>query len=526
VAKLISPTASQAGSTASSLCIETIPVSKINPAPYNPRVALTPWDPEYQKLQRSLDEFGLVEPLVWNRRTGTLVGGHQRFAVLVAQGKTDIPVSVVDLPIEREKALNLALNKITGRWDEDKLAQLLHDLSIVPEFDLALTGFEIPEAQSLIAEHILAMGGEGDDGFDMDAALAAAGPTVTKPGDLILLGRDPRTQHRLLCGDSTNPEDVRRLMNGERAALFATDPPYLVGYDGTNHVTSKTNRRKMAVRKLTNPTGKTEAHKDWSGTYGITWDDADANPDLYDKFCTVAIQEAIMPHAAWYCWYASSRHSMLEAVWKKHGVLPHCQIIWAKNRPILTRSWYTWQHEPCLMGWLQGKKPKRADKTVLSTLWQVPTLATGPDRPDHPTPKPLELFEIPMRQHTRGGDICYEPFAGSGTQIMAAQRLGRRCYSMEISPRYIDVIVRRFIAAAGADAVSPELAKKYRVTPVAAGVKPDRNGRAGQRGSAGVATPTAPVESAASAPMSAMPAKTVKADPASRPSPCQSALAG
>jgi len=464
-------------SGSSSLRIETIPVSQINPAPYNPRVALTPGDPEYQKLARSLDEFGLVEPLVWNRRTGALVGGHQRFAVLVAQGKSEIPVSVVDLPVEREKALNLALNKITGRWDEDKLAQLLHDLSTVPDFDLAITGFELPEARSLIAEHLLAMGGDGDDGFDVEAALAAAAPTVTKPGDLILLGRDPRTQHRLLCGDSTNPEDVRRLMNGERAALFATDPPYLVGYDGTNHVTSKANRRKMAVRKLSNPAGKTEAHKDWSGTYGITWDDADANPDLYDKFCTVAIAEAIHPNAAWYCWYASSRHSMLEAVWKKHGVLAHCQIIWAKNRPILTRSWYTWQHEPCLMSWLQGKKPHRADKTVLSTLWQVPTLATGPDRPDHPTPKPLELFETPIRQHTRGGDICYEPFAGSGTQIMAAQRLGRRCYAMEISPRYIDVIVRRFIAAAGADAVSPEIAKKYRPVPDDSVAAASRRGR-------------------------------------------------
>ena len=207
-------------------------------------------------------------------------------------------------------------------------------------------------------------------------------------------------------------------------------------------------------------------NKDWSPSYGTTWDDADANPELYDTFIAAAIAEAVAPDAAWYCWHASKRHAMLEAAWEKHGVLPHCQIIWAKNRPVLTRTWYSWQHEPCLMGWIKGNKPARVENKVLSTVWNLDTIPNGPDRPDHPTPKPLEVFEIPMRQHTRPrppDDICYEPFAGSGTQFIAAQRLGRRCFGIEISPLYCDVIVRRMIAFAGEGCVTPDVAARYRL---------------------------------------------------------------
>lgn len=431
--------------------IDTVPTSLINPAPYNPRLDLKPRDPDYEKLRRSIDEFGLVEPLVWNRRTGHLVGGHQRFKVLLQQGVTAVDVSVVDLPIEREKALNIALNKISGGWDQAKLAALLNELTAIPDLDVTLTGFDLPDVHGLIAHHLLAT--DHDERFDLDAALANAGPAVTQPGDLIILGTDPRTQHRLLCGDCTDTHQVRRLMSGERAVLFATDPPYLVDYDGTNHP------------------GKSKAHaerknKDWSDTYGerFGWDAYEANAELYFKFIAVALAEAIRPDAAWYCWHASRRQSMLEEAWTKHGAFVHEQIIWVKNRGILTRSWYSWQHEPCFFGWLQGHKPPKAeDAPMLSSVWEIPTLANNEERPDHPTPKPLDVFEIPMRQHTRGGEICYEPFAGSGTQIIAAQRLGRRCFATEVSPIYCDLIVRRFIAFAGEQAVSPEIAEKYKV---------------------------------------------------------------
>jgi DNA modification methylase len=444
------------------MLVQRVVVSALNPAPYNPRLDLKPGDPEYERLKRSLGEFGCVEPLVWNRRTGHLVGGHQRLKVLIAQGATEADVSVVDLPIEREKALNIALNRISGDWDHRKLAELLEELTRVPGLDPLLTGFDLPDIDALIAGHL----GEDRDRpetFDVEAALQAR--AVTKPGDLIVLGSDPRTQHRLLCGDSTDPEQVQRVMNGQRATLFATDPPYLVGYDGTNHPGVSMGKK----------------NKDWSATYGVTWDDADANPDLYAKFLRVAVDHAIRPNAPFYIWHASKRQAMLEAEMQKVGAFVHAQIVWVKPRPVLTRTWYMWQHEPCLMGWLKGHRPRPrggggrikesgggGGEPMLSTVWQIDGLSRGPERPDHPTPKPPELFAIPMRQHTRPGEVCFEPFAGSGSQLIAAERLGRRCHAIEVSPRYCDVIVRRYMAFAGEGAVSAEVAAKYRLREAAA----------------------------------------------------------
>lgn len=419
--------------------IQNIPVQRINPAPYNPRKDLKPGDPEYRRIERSIEEFGLIEPLVWNKRTGNLVGGHQRFKVVRARGATEVLVSVVDLPIAREKALNIALNRVSGEWDRHKLAELLDELSGVPDLDLALTGFDPPDAHALISG-LLAEGqaSHGQDGFDVQAELDANRPEVTRPGELLVLGRDPRLQHRLLCGDSTDPAQVRRLMGSERAVLAATDPPYLVDYGG------------------------------------LEWDKAGAHPELYGKFLRAMVDGAIRPNAPLYIWHASRRQAMLEAELNKVGAFVHVQIVWVKPRPVLTRSWYLWQHEPCLMGWIKGKKPvSRSSGAMalggggapkLSTVWMVPGLAGEAQRPDHPTPKPVELFAIPIRQHTRPGEVCYEPFAGSGTQIIAAHGLGRRCFAMELSPRYCDLIVRRFIAFAGVRAVSPAIAKRYRLS--------------------------------------------------------------
>ena len=416
-----------------------VSVERINPAPYNPRLDLQPGDIEYTKIKRSLDEFGLVEPLVWNKRTGNLVGGHQRFKVLLVRGDKEVPVVEVDLDDKREKALNLALNKVQGGWDEAKLAQLLSELIKTDSFDLVLTGFEIDESRELIDRVI---GGLDEEPLEHQPELDDGYVPVTQQGDLIVLGSDPTRQHRLLCGDSTDPAQVRRLMGGERAALFATDPPYLVGYDGGN---------------------RPDKRSGWSRAEGHGWDDEKANPDLYQNFCRVAVDEAVLPDAAWYCWHASKHHAMLARVWEDLDVLAHCQIIWDKGRGLPTHAWYLWRHEPCLFGWQRGRMPKRISKDKLSTVWELDTLPAGIERPDHPTPKPVELFEIPMRQHTRAGDICYEPFAGSGTQVIAAERLGRRCFAMELSPRYCDLIVRRYIRLAGENAVTKDIAQKYAV---------------------------------------------------------------
>ena len=224
---------------------------------------------------------------------------------------------------------------------------------------------------------------------------------------------------------------MRRLMNGERAVLFATDPPYLVDYDGSNHPTR---------------------NKDWSQSYGNTWDDSSQGAELYDGFIAAAVAEAITEDAAWYCWHASRRQAMLEACWEKAGAFVHQQIIWVKDRGVLTRSHYLWKHEPCFMGWRRPNRPPKVAEQTLPSTWEMPSF-TKDERPDHPTPKPLDAFGIPMRQHVARGGLCYEPFAGSGSQIMAGEANGRRVFAMEISPAYIDVAVERWQAETGKDAI-------------------------------------------------------------------------
>ena len=246
-------------------------------------------------------------------------------------------------------------------------------------------------------------------------------------------------------------------MRGEKAALFATDPPYLVDYDGTNHPQSFSGG----------------GNKDWSGSYATTWDDADKNSDLYDKFIAAAVPH-LRENAPWYCWHASRRQAMLEAAWTKAGAFVHCQIIWVKNRPILTRTWYLWQHEPCLMGWIKSKKPKAIEGAEReSTVWNVDTIPNGDERPEHPTPKPLELFAVPMKQHTLAGEVCYEPFSGSGTQIIAAEQLGRRCFAMEIQPLYVDVAIRRWEKLTGKQAKLESSGKSWSAVAKQRGVALD-----------------------------------------------------
>ena len=137
---------------------------------------------------------------------------------------------------------------------------------------------------------------------------------------------------------------------------------------------------------------------------------------------------------------------------RRHGAFVHQQIIWVKDRPILTRTWYMWQHEPCFFGWVRPHKPKRISDEFPRSVWEIPTIKVG-EKTDHPTSKPVEVFRIPMRQHTVPGDICYEPFSGSGSQQIAGEEMGRRVYGLELEPRYIDVIVKRWEAFTGQKAV-------------------------------------------------------------------------
>ena len=205
------------------MIIEKKKAEELLPADYNPRKDLQPGDPEYEKLKRSLQQFGYVEPVIWNKSTGRVVGGHQRLKVLQDLGITEVDCVVVDMPEDQEKALNIALNKIAGDWDNDKLALLISDLQGA-DFDVALTGFDPAEIDDLFKSTV--QDGVKDDDFDVEEELAK--PTVTQNGDIWQLGR-----HRLICGDSTKAETFAALMGSTKANLVITDPPYNVNYEGS-----------------------------------------------------------------------------------------------------------------------------------------------------------------------------------------------------------------------------------------------------------------------------------------------------
>jgi len=403
--------------------IETWPLDRLKPYAQN---AKTHGDDQVAKIAASMAEFGWTVPVLV-AEDGEVIAGHGRILAATELGLTEAPVIVLGhLTEAQRRAYRIADNKLTemGGWDEDLLSAELKGL-LAEEFDLSLIGIADGELDRLLAE---TGADDGTAGGGQPPVVVPEPPRnpASRPGDLWRLG-----DHRLLCGDSTNAEDVRRLMNGERAVLFATDPPYLVDYDGSNHPTR---------------------NKDWSASYGTTWDDSSQGAELYDGFIAAAVAEAITEDAAWYCWHASRRQAMLEACWEKAGAFVHQQIIWVKDRGVLTRSHYLWKHEPCFMGWIKGKRPPKVAEETLPSTWEMPSFAKD-ERPDHPTPKPLDAFGIPMRQHVERGGLCYEPFSGSGSQIMAGEANGRRVYAMEISPAYVDVAVERWQAETGRDAI-------------------------------------------------------------------------
>ncbi|WP_199257581.1 site-specific DNA-methyltransferase [Paracoccus binzhouensis] len=413
----------QQGNTAVSdrqLAVEYLSLDSLVPYARNAR---THSEAQLAEIAGSIREFGFVNPVLI-AEDGTIIAGHGRVLAARQLGMDAVPsIRLTGLTESQRRALVLADNRIAlnAGWDEALLALELSDLKEAG-FDLGIMGFEDGELDRLLA------GAEAEDETSTPPVIIPEPPRhpASRTGDLWLLG-----DHRLLCGDSTSHDDVRRLMNGERAVLFATDPPYLVDYDGSNHPTR---------------------NKDWSASYGTTWDDSSQGAELYDGFIAAAVAEAITEDAAWYCWHASRRQAMLEACWEKAGAFVHQQIIWVKDRGVLTRSHYLWKHEPCFMGWRRpNRPPKVADQTLPST-WEMPSFARD-ERPDHPTPKPLDAFGIPMRQHVARGGLCYEPFSGSGSQIMAGEVNGRRVFAMEISPAYVDVAVERWQAVTGKDAI-------------------------------------------------------------------------
>lgn len=431
--------------------VQDIPIDQINPAPYNPRQDLQPGDPTYEKLSRSIDEFGTVEPVVWNRRTGHLVGGHQRFKILTARGDRAVCAVVIDEPLAREKALNIALNKIDGAWDEAKLGSLLAELVEDCDLDTTLTGFGGAEIEQLLVDCL----GEGVEDFDLDHASEETEEPITKPGDLIELGQ--HGEHRLICGDVTGVEVVQRVMREHLASMLFTDPPYGVRYDPKNRPSAESGRKPASGKRRT----KT------SPRIGRATDDI-CNDDLTPKqyaawFPRVldAVAPWLMPGGAYYIWNAHRHFALMHGLLAERKLKVASTLVWAKESFSPGFGDYNEQVEFCLYGCKGGARHRWYGPRNASTLWEVHRDRTRDYR--HPTQKPLELAERAIRNSSRRGEIVLDPFLGSGTTLLAAQLLGRRCFGLEVDPRHCDTIVRRYIALVGESAVAPEIAEKYRL---------------------------------------------------------------
>ena len=413
--------------------IQTVEISRINPAAYNPRRDLKPGDPDYEKLKTSINTFGYVEPLVWNSRTENLIGGHQRLKVLIEQGVTEVEVSVVDFDLVQEKALNLALNRVQGGWDNEKLAALLKEMSEMPDFDVSLTGFDGPEISTLF-DRYLDHGGE-DDGGDVELPETP----ITKPGDLIILG-----QHRILCGDSSKPEDVAKLLDGKKADLVFTDPPYNVDYSGAD--------RPIPEDQRSNATGE------WKKIKNDNLPQAEYEAWLKKVFANVALH--IGAGAAFYIWNGHRQFGPMHQMLIDQEFHISCVITWAKERFALGYGDYNQQTEFCLYGWKEDNGAhKWYGEASESSLWQISR--EGSHTYKHPTQKPVALAERAIKNSSQREDLVLDLFLGSGTTLIASEKLGRRCYGMELDPGYCDVIVKRYINMVGDAMISEEIKGRY-----------------------------------------------------------------
>lgn len=387
--------------------LQRIAIEKLKPAKYNPRKDLKPGDPAYEKIKRSLNDYGYVDPVIWNEVTGNIVGGHQRQKILVAEGATEIDCVVVHIENPQdEKAMNIALNKAVGEWEPVALADLLSELQ-TSGYDLGATGFDAAEVNDLFSQvHDKDV---ADDDFDEDKAVEA--PAFVEVGDIWLLGR-----HRLMCGDSTRAADVSLLMDGKKANLCITDPPYGCDYSGGTGM------------KIMNDTLK--------------------GKEFYEFLLSAMknIYEHLADGGALYVFHSDAEKVNFYNAVVDAGFHYSTTCIWVKNSLVIGRMDYQMRHEPIIYAFKDTARHKFYGDRKQTTIWEF-------DRPTksklHPTTKSLPLIAYPMRNSSQENGIVVDLFGGSGSTLMAAEQLNRTACLMEIDPIYASVIVRRYVSNAG-----------------------------------------------------------------------------
>jgi len=354
-------------------------------------------------IRDSLDVFGQQKPIVVDSR-GVVIAGNGTLEAARELGWDEIAVAVTDLDPAHAQAFGIADNRTAelAEWDTDVLSKLLEGMDSDLADILSMDDLELPDS--------IDGGGQGEGLTDPDEVPEPPEEPITQTGDLWLLG-----EHRLLCGDSTSAEDVGRLMDGAVAGIMITDPPYGVEYnaDWRNHALRSdglpSNGR--AVGKVSN-----DDRADWSDAWKLYAGDV-----VYiwssDKTAHIVAQSIIAT-----------------------GLSIVCQIIWAKNQLVIGRGNYHPKHEPCWYAVKDGGKRNFTDDRTQTTLWEI----NKPHKSEtgHSTQKPIECMARPLKNHSF--KTVYDPFLGSGTTLIAAEQLGRKCYGMEIDPKYCDVIVKRW----------------------------------------------------------------------------------
>lgn len=351
--------------------IQKIKITELKPAEYNPRKDLKPEDIEYQKIKRSITEFGYVAPIIINNDM-TVISGHQRLKVLEELGYNEVECVIVELNKNKEKALNIALNKISGDWDNAKLEELLAELKET-DIDMDITGFSFDEVDNILKDVV----GSKEDEFDLEEELKEIEQPISKLGDIWILGK-----HRLMCGDSTEKEAVLQLMKSKEADMILTDPPYNVNYEGGT-------KEKLTIKN------------------------DNMEDTLFYNFLINAFRnmyDSIKCGGSIYVFHSDTEGMNFRNAFKTVGFkLAEC-LVWVKNK-----------------------------------------------NEEHPTMKPIDLLAYLIKNSSKENELILDLFGGSGSTLIAAEQTNRKCYMMELDPKYCDVIIRRWEKLTGQKA---ELEKK------------------------------------------------------------------
>jgi len=381
-----------------------VKISDLKFAEYNPRKLS---EKQHEDIQKSLTEFGFVDPIIVNKnkdRENVIIGGHQRVKVWGAMGESEVPVIYLDLILDKERELNIRLNKNTGEWDWEIL-QAEFEIPELLDWGFEEVDFKLDDSE----------GGESEGEDDIPDPLALKSSETVR-GDLYELG-----EHRLFCGDSTVSTDVDKLMGSDNPLLMVTDPPYGVEYD-----------------------------PEWREEFGIVFDKRSNGKVKNDDKVDWSEAYSLFKGNVAYVWHAGRLTYTIAQNLIDCGFEIISQIIWVKQHFAMSRGDYHWQHEPCWYAVKKGEKHNWQGRRDQATTWQIKNNNSfgNSDKEEtygHGTQKPLKCMEIPILNNTERGDTVYDPFAGSGTTLIACQKHKRVCRTIELDERYCDAIVLRYV---------------------------------------------------------------------------------